>query len=416
MRKITIIVPAYNEEANLEALYDALLPLMDGLMPRYTPEDSEAKPLDNYDWEVLMVNDGSRDRTLEIMAQLHQRDPRFRYLNLSRNFGKENAMLAGFDYATGDAAVIIDADLQHPVATIPEMVYWWEQGYEDVYGKRLSRGRESWLRRRLSMSYYKMLQRSTRVDILPNVGDFRLLDRRALDALRRLRETQRYTKGMYAWIGFRKKEVLYSNLERHGGQSSFNLRGLCNLAVEGITSYTTAPLRLASVIGLLSAAAAMLYALYFLIKTIAVGDDVQGFPTLIIAILFLGGCQLLAIGIIGEYLGRIFNETKRRPCYIVESYDGKRLHAQLLRTEDAVGTILLFHGYRSSWNVDFSASLLFYRSLGYNLLLVDQRAHGLSQGKYLTFGVRERMDVISWATYMGQKLGPDAPSAFAAAR
>ncbi len=323
MRKITIIVPAYNEEANLEALYDALLPLMDGLMPRYTPEDSEAKPLDNYDWEVLMVNDGSRDRTLEIMAQLHQRDPRFRYLNLSRNFGKENAMLAGFDYATGDAAVIIDADLQHPVATIPEMVYWWEQGYEDVYGKRLSRGRESWLRRRLSMSYYKMLQRSTRVDILPNVGDFRLLDRRALDALRRLRETQRYTKGMYAWIGFRKKEVLYSNLERHGGESSFNLRGLCNLAVEGITSYTTAPLRLASVIGLLSAAAAMLYALYFLIKTIAVGDDVQGFPTLIIAILFLGGCQLLAIGIIGEYLGRIFNETKRRPCYIVESYDGK---------------------------------------------------------------------------------------------
>lgn len=206
MRKITIIVPAYNEEANLEALYDALLPLMDGLMPRYTPEDSEAKPLDNYDWEVLMVNDGSRDRTLEIMAQLHQRDPRFRYLNLSRNFGKENAMLAGFDYATGDAAVIIDADLQHPVATIPEMVYWWEQGYEDVYGKRLSRGRESWLRRRLSMSYYKMLQRSTRVDILPNVGDFRLLDRRALDALRRLRETQRYTKGMYAWIGFRKKK------------------------------------------------------------------------------------------------------------------------------------------------------------------------------------------------------------------
>ena len=257
------------------------------------------------------------------MAQLHQSDARFRYLNLSRNFGKENAMLAGFDYATGDAAVIIDADLQHPVATIPEMVYWWEQGYEDVYGKRLSRGRESWLRRRLSLSYYKMLQRSTRVDILPNVGDFRLLDRRALDALRRLRETQRYTKGMYAWIGFRKKEVLYSNLERHGGRSSFNLRGLCNLAVEGITSYTTAPLRLASVIGLISAAAAMLYALYFLIKTIAVGDDVQGFPTLIIVILFLGGCQLLAIGIIGEYLGRIFNETKRRPCYIVESYDGK---------------------------------------------------------------------------------------------
>lgn len=323
MQKITIIVPAYNEEANLEALYDALLPLMNGQMQRYTPESSDAGMLDNYDWEVLMVNDGSRDRSLEIMAQLHQRDARFRYLNLSRNFGKENAMLAGFDYATGDAAVIIDADLQHPVATIPEMVYWWEQGYEDVYGKRLSRGRESWLRRRLSLSYYKMLQRSTRVDILPNVGDFRLLDRRALDALRRLRETQRYTKGMYAWIGFRKKEVLYSNLERHGGRSSFNLRGLCNLAVEGITSYTTAPLRLASVIGLISAAAAMLYALYFLIKTIAVGDDVQGFPTLIIVILFLGGCQLLAIGIIGEYLGRIFNETKRRPCYIVESYDGK---------------------------------------------------------------------------------------------
>lgn len=323
MKKISIIVPSYNEADNLEALYDALLPLIDGKMPQYAPEGPSAA-LDGYDWEVLMVNDGSSDATLDLMAELHHRDSRFRYINLSRNFGKENAMLAGFDYATGDAAVIIDADLQHPIDKIPEMIYWWEQGYDDIYGKRLSRGRESWLRRRLSLAYYKMLQRSTRVDILPNVGDFRLLDRRALDALRQLRETQRYTKGMYAWIGFRKKEVLYSNLERHGGQSSFNLRRLCNLAVEGITSYTTAPLRLASFIGLISAVGAMLYALYFLIKTLIVGDSVQGFPTLIIVILFLGGCQLLAIGIIGEYLGRVFNETKRRPPYFIESIDGKR--------------------------------------------------------------------------------------------
>lgn len=323
MKKITIIVPSYNEADNLEALYDALLPLIDGKMPQYSPDGSSAA-LNGYDWEVMMVNDGSSDTTLDIMAALHRRDPRFRYLNLSRNFGKENAMLAGFDYATGNAAVIIDADLQHPIDKIPEMIYWWEQGYDDVYGKRLSRGRESWLRRRLSLAYYKMLQRSTRVDILPNVGDFRLLDRRALDALRQLRETQRYTKGMYAWIGFRKKEVLYSNLERHGGQSSFNFRRLCNLAVEGITSYTTAPLRLASFIGLISAVGAMLYALYFLIKTLIVGDSVQGFPTLIIVILFLGGCQLLAIGIIGEYLGRVFNETKRRPPYFIESINGER--------------------------------------------------------------------------------------------
>ena len=303
MKKVTILIPCYNEEASLPRLFEALAQLM----------DSNA----NYDWEVLFVNDGSRDATLQLIQKIRQKDPRFCYIDLSRNFGKEAAMLAGFDHARGDCMVIMDADLQHPPSIIPEMLHYWEEGYEDVYARRKTRGKESWLRKRLSLTYYSLLQKSTRVEVLPNVGDFRLLDRKCIDALCQLRETERYTKGMYCWIGFRKKEILFEQGDRIAGQSSWNMHSLFNLAIDGITSFTTAPLRIATLLGLSVSLLAFLYMCYILVKTIVWGDPVQGFPTLMVAILFLGGVQLICIGIIGEYIGRIFNETKGRPVYFV---------------------------------------------------------------------------------------------------
>lgn len=312
-KTITILIPAYNEEKNLDRLYSALLTLFDG-------EESEL-----YDFEALIINDGSTDHTLAKIMDLRDADSRINYVSLSRNFGKENAMLAGFDYAKGDCVVIIDADLQDPIEVIPEMIRWWEKGYEDVYGRRATRGREPWLRKEFSLAFYNFLQNNTRFDILPNVGDFRLLDRRCIDALRQLRETQRYTKGLFCWIGFRKKEVLFDRADRKAGKSSFNFVSLFNLAVEGITSFSTSPLRIASILGLVIALVAFIYLIIIFTKTLIWGDDVQGFPALMCTILFLGGIQLLCIGIIGEYVGRIFNESKRRPVYLIDSYNGQRI-------------------------------------------------------------------------------------------
>lgn len=285
----------------------------------------EFPQMNDFEWEFLFVNDGSKDNTLEILKELREKNTRVSYVNLSRNFGKESALLAGLDYATGDAVVIMDADLQHPVELIPKMIYWWQKGYDDVYGKRASRGRESWLRKKLSLTYYSLLQRSTRIEILPNVGDFRLLDKRVVSALRELRETQRYTKGLFCWVGFPKKEVIYNQQDRIEGKSSFKLMSLLDLAIEGITSFTTMPLRIATLMGFIVSLLAMIYMIYILCKTLIYGDPVQGFPTIMCAILFMGGVQLVAIGIIGEYIGRIFNETKNRPVYIAESYNGKRI-------------------------------------------------------------------------------------------
>ncbi|MBR1939924.1 MAG: glycosyltransferase family 2 protein [Bacteroidaceae bacterium] len=307
-KKVTILIPCYNEEASLPALRIALVSMME--------QNAE------YDWEVLMINDGSKDHTLSIIKDFRKTDRRFAYIDLSRNFGKEAAMLAGFDYAKGDCMVIMDADLQHPPTLIPEMLKYWEEGYEDVYAKRISRGKESWMRKQLSLLYYKMLQHTTRVEILQNVGDFRLLDRKCIDVLKQLRETERYTKGMFCWIGFKKKEILFQQGDRVAGQSSWNFWSLFNLAIEGITSFTTAPLRISTVLGFGVSIFTLLYMLYIVAKTLIWGEAVQGFPTLMIAILFLGGVQLISVGIIGEYIGRIFNETKNRPVYIVNEYEG----------------------------------------------------------------------------------------------
>lgn len=308
MKTISIIIPCYNEESNLHSLYEALTSFIN------------SQP--NYQWQILMVNDGSKDNTLKIIQQIRKEDNRFCYISLSRNFGKENAMLAGFDYVSGDCCIVIDADLQHPIRVVPEMIELWEQGYDDVYGKRISRGKESWLRKKLSLSYYHILQKMAKIDILPNVGDFRLLDRKCINTLKELRETQRYTKGLYCWIGFRKKEVRFEQQDRTQGKSSFNYLGLFNLAIEGITSYSTIPLRISTLLGVMVSITAFLYMCFVFFKTIAFGEPVQGFPTLLIVILFLGGVQLLSLGIIGEYLGRIFIETKHRPVYIINKKEG----------------------------------------------------------------------------------------------
>lgn len=311
MKKVTILIPCYNEEQSLPLLYEQLAALTDN-----HPE---------YDWEILFVNDGSKDNTISFIKQLQKMGGanKISYVDLSRNFGKEAAMLAGFDYATGDCMVIMDADLQHPPHLIPEMLQHWEAGYDDVYAKRTTRGKESWLRKNLSLLYYKLLQKTTRVEILQNVGDFRLLDRKYIDTLKQLRESERYTKGMFCWIGFNKKEIEFEQGDRVAGETSWNYLSLFNLAIEGITSFTIAPLRLSTMMGIIVSIIAFIYMCVIITKTIIWGEDVQGFPTLMVVILFLGGVQLLSLGIIGEYLGRIFHETKNRPVYVVKEYKGE---------------------------------------------------------------------------------------------
>lgn len=308
MSKVSVLIPAYNEELSLPELYSKLKEMMDSYA--------------EYEWEILFVNDGSHDKTLEVIKFLRSQDERINFVDLSRNFGKEVAMLAGFDYATGDCLVIMDADLQHPPHLIPEMLKYWEEGYDDVYAKRITRGKESLMRKYLSLLFYKLLQKTTRVEILPNVGDFRLLDRCCINALKQLRESQRYTKGMYCWIGFRKKEIKFEQEDRVAGTSSFNFFSLLGLAVEGVTSFTVAPLRISTFAGIIVSLVAFIYMCFIMFKTLIWGEVVQGFPTLMVVILFLGGIQLLSLGVIGEYIGRIFNETKNRPTYIAREYNG----------------------------------------------------------------------------------------------
>lgn len=311
MKKISLLIPCFNEEKTIPMLYPELTKLME--------------KNDQYEWEVMFVNDGSVDGTMDQLRALREKDQRFNYVDLSRNFGKEIAMLAGFDYVTGDCMIIIDADLQDPPSLIPEMLKYWEEGYEDVYAKRKSRGKESWLRKRLSLMFYKLLQSSSRFDVLQNVGDFRLLDRCCINALKRMRESERYTKGMYSWIGFKKKEVEFDRGDRVAGKSSWNYKQLFSLAIDGITSFSNLPLRISTVIGCLVSLLAFIYMLFVYVKALVWGDPVRGYPSMVMLILFLGGIQLLSLGIIGEYIGRIYNETKNRPDYIVREFNDERV-------------------------------------------------------------------------------------------
>lgn len=305
-RLISILIPAYNEQENLRHLYERLNKL--------------AGETHDYAFEFLFVNDGSRDKTLEIIKHFAEDDKRIAYVNLSRNFGKETAMIAGLDHVRGDATVIIDADLQDPPELIPEMIKYWEEGYDDVYARRSNRKGETWLKKSTSAAFYKVLQRSTRIPIQQDTGDFRLLDRRCVEALKQMRESQRYTKGMFSWIGYKKKEITYERDPRFAGATKWNYFQLVNLAIEGIVSFTVSPLRFSTYMGVVTSALAFVYMLYLVVRTIFFGTDLAGYPSMMAVILFLGGVQLLSIGIIGEYVGRIFNETKNRPLYFVEEY------------------------------------------------------------------------------------------------
>jgi len=323
MQKISILIPAYNEEASLQFLFERLVTLMDAN--------------NKFAWEVLLVNDGSTDNTLLLLSQIHEKDNRFNYLDLSRNYGKEVAMLAGFDYVTGDCMIIMDADLQHPPELIPEMVQYWQEGYDDVYARRRAREGESFFRKKVSRLFYSFLQKITSVEIQQDTGDFRLLDKTCIDALRSMRETQRYTKGMYSWIGFNKKEILFDQQARIAGSSKWNYFKLSELAIEGITSFTISPLRISAFIGILVSLGAFIYMVYVFIDALIFGDPARGYPTMMVVILFLGGFQLLSLGIIGEYLGRIFLETKNRPPYFARLFNGKKIVK--INTEDSMPKI-----------------------------------------------------------------------------
>lgn len=306
MKTVTILIPAYNEQEALGHLFTRLANL--------------ANQQKKYAFEFLFVNDGSKDKTLEIIQDYAEKDPRVSYINLSRNFGKEIAMIAGLDHVTGDATVIIDADLQDPPELIPKMIHFWEEGYDDVYAKRESRDGETWLKKFTSKMYYKSLQKVTHIPIQEDTGDFRLLDRRVVEALKQFRETQRNTKAMFSWVGFHKKEILYNRDPRVAGETSWNYIKLVNLAIDGITSFTTAPLRISTVVGIGVSVLTFIYLVVLIFRTIFFGADIAGYPSMMAVILFLGGVQLLSLGIIGEYIGRIFNETKQRPLYLVEEY------------------------------------------------------------------------------------------------
>ena len=310
MKKITIIIPAYNEEESLPPLYERLEKLMHSM--------------EHYEFEILFVNDGSKDNTINLIKEYREKDNRISYVDFSRNFGKEIAMIAGLDYATGDCVIFMDADLQDPPELIPELVKYWEEGYDDVYAKRNSRKGETWLKKFTSKMYYRVLQHLTNIPIQEDTGDFRLLDRRCVNALKKMRESQRQSKSMFSWIGYKKKEVLYDRDPRIAGKTKWNYKKLVDLAIDGITSFTTSPLRISTYISIPTFIVLFVYFVYVIAKCIVTNTMIQAYQAIILLILFFSGIQILLIGIIGEYLGRIFNESKNRPLYLVNEYNGKK--------------------------------------------------------------------------------------------
>lgn len=302
---LTIVVAAYNEEAALPLFHRRVAAVLDGM-------DLESR--------VLYVDDGSSDGTWAVMQALAGADRRIALLRLSRNFGKEAALTAGLDLVDADAAVVLDADGQDPPELLPDFVHKWRQGFDVVYGTRSTRAGESWLKQTTASAFYRVMGRLSKTDIPADTGDFRLMSRRVLDALRSLRERQRFMKGLFAWVGFPQVSIAYEREPRLAGASKFNYWRLWNFAIEGITGFSTAPLRVATYLGLGTAVIAFGYGAWVIVKTLAWGDDVQGWPTMMAVVLFLGGIQLMALGIIGEYLGRLYVEAKQRPLYLVQAW------------------------------------------------------------------------------------------------
>jgi glycosyltransferase involved in cell wall biosynthesis len=308
-RSITFVIAAYNEQAALPLMHARLAAVMDAL-------DADA--------QVLYVDDGSRDGTWDVMQQLAAADPRVGLLRLARNFGKELALTAGLDHVDTDAAMVLDADGQDPPELVPQFVAKWREGYDVVYGTRLRRDGETWLKRATAAAFYRVMGRLSDTSIPRDTGDFRLISRRVLDALRQMRERQRFMKGLFAWVGFRQVSFPYEREARVAGGSKFNYWRLWNLALEGITSFSTVPLRLATYVGVFTAIVAFAWGLWIIARTVLWGDPVQGWPSLMTAMLFLGGLQLVALGIVGEYLGRLYVEVKQRPLYLVGDWRPRR--------------------------------------------------------------------------------------------
>lgn len=302
---LSVVAPVYNEQEVLPEFHRRLTKVIEGM---------------DVTSEIIYVNDGSRDRTLSLLHTLHENDPRVAVVNLSRNFGKEIALTAGLDHSRGEAVVVIDSDLQDPPELIPELMARWREGFDVVFATRQARSGETFVKKLTAKYFYRVIQLMSRVEIPADTGDFRLLSRRAVDALLRLREQHRFMKGLFAWIGYPQVSVPYQRDPRFAGETKWNYWKLWNFALEGITSFTTGPLKVASYLGLLTAFAAFLYAVWIVYKTLRFGEPVTGYPSLMVVILFLGGIQLTTLGIIGEYLGRMFNETKLRPLYLTEDY------------------------------------------------------------------------------------------------
>ena len=304
---LSIVSPVYNEAENLGEFYSRVINATDNL---------------NLEIEIIYINDGSQDSTIDIITKQRQIDNRITIIDLSRNFGKEIALTAGLDYSSGDAVIVIDADLQDPPELIPKLVEKWREGYDVVNAKRIKRKGESLLKKVMSYIYYRLLFYLSDINVPRDTGDFRLLNKNALDALLKLREKHRYMKGLFVWVGFKQKEIEYEREARFKGKTKWGFFSLFNLAFDGLTSFSIMPLRLASTIGFLSALIGFFYGAVIVFKTLFFHEPVTGFTSLVVLITFFGGIQLLSIGIIGEYIGRIFNETKNRPLYVVKNIQG----------------------------------------------------------------------------------------------
>ncbi len=303
---VSIVCPVFNEQDMLPDFHRAVRGAMKEI----------GQP-----FEIVFVNDGSTDASLSLMGQLRERHPNTTIVDLSRNFGKEIALTAGLDHARGDAIVVIDADLQDPPEVIAEFIAGWREGYDVVYGQRRIRHGESWLKKFTARAFYRLMRHAGDVRLPENVGDFRLMSRKTVDAVCAMRERHRFMKGVFSWVGFPSKVVLYDRAARGAGTTKWNYWKLWNLSLEGVTSSTLAPLKLSSYLGFIVAGFSFVFGAYIIVKTLMFGDPVPGYPTLATLILFLGGVQLMVLGVIGEYLGRIFNETKQRPLYFTNAVE-----------------------------------------------------------------------------------------------
>ncbi|MDI3322991.1 glycosyltransferase family 2 protein [Pontibacterium granulatum] len=306
--KISIVAPFHNEEENVDEFFNRVLPII----------RSESDSI-----EIVCVNDGSRDSTLEQLRRWREKEPVVRVVNLSRNFGKENALTAGLDHASGDVIIPMDSDLQDPPELIPEMIAKWRDGYDVVYARRTLRDTDTWAKRATAVWYYKLFNAIADRPIPDNTGDFRLMDRKVLDEVKKLGESARFMKGLFSWVGFKSTAVEYERPPRHDGKESLNFRNLWRLALDGITAFSTLPLKVWSYIGMGVAGVAFLYGLVIIFKTLILGIDVPGYASTMVIVLFLGGVQLLSLGVIGEYVGRIYLEVKKRPHYIVDPEDNE---------------------------------------------------------------------------------------------